>query len=68
MEPEKSPVLMSVAAAVADGCHVDWEGLLAAEPAVAEGLQRLRLFEGIIAAHRDVSGRSQSPPPPSEPR
>ncbi len=56
MEPEMNPMLVSVAEAVADGVSVDWEGLLAAQPEAAERLGLLRLFEGIVAAHRGLGG------------
>ena len=62
MEPELNPMLMSVAEAVADGFAVDWDGLLAAQPEVAEDLRVLRLFEGIIAAHRDLGSAPEDPP------
>lgn len=52
MEPETNPLLESVAAAVADGLPVDWDGLRAAEPQAAEQLELLRLFQEILAAHR----------------
>jgi hypothetical protein len=59
-----NPMLVSVAEAVADGVPVDWEGLMAAEPEVAEHLGLLRLFEGIIAAHRDLGAPPRGPTAP----
>jgi len=56
MEPETNPILVSVAEAVADGLPVDWDGLLAAQPQFAEQLKFLRLHQGIIAAHRELTG------------
>jgi hypothetical protein len=58
-------MLESVAEAVADGMPVDWEGLLAAEPGLAEKLETLRLLQDLIAAHEDMRPpriESRNPP------
>jgi len=60
-KPEEDPTLQSVAEAVADGLPVDWDGVGASQPGLAQQLDRLRFLEVVATAHREASGQFAAP-------
>jgi len=60
-KPEEDPTLQSVAEAVADGAPVDWDGVGASQPELAQQLDRLRFLEVVATAHREASGQIAAP-------